>query len=149
MTLEVLQKEMIAALKAGDKLRKEVVAGLVDAVKKAGIDRQCRNNIPESLVNTVLQKEQKTMQEMIDTCPADRTETLALYKTKMEIIKEFAPQLLTDPNEIKEKVLALLASAGLEATKKNKGQIMKTIMPIFKGNADMGVVNKVVSEVLV
>lgn len=149
MTLEILQKEMITALKAGDKLRKEVVAGLVDAVKKAGIDRQCRDNIPESLVNTVLQKEQKTMQEMIDTCPADRTETLALYKTKMEIIKEFAPQLLTDPNEIKEKVLALLASAGLEATKKNKGQIMKTIMPVFKGNADMGVVNKVVSEVLV
>ncbi len=149
MTLEVLQKEMIAALKAGDKLRKEVVAGLVDAVKKAGIDKQCRDNIPESLVNTVLQKEQKTMQEMIDTCPADRTETLALYKSKMKIIKEFAPQLLTDPNEIKEKVLALLASSGLEATKKNKGQIMKTVMPVFKGNADMGVVNKVISEVLV
>lgn len=149
MTLEVLQKEMIAALKAGDKLRKEVVAGLVDAVKKAGIDKQCRDNIPESLVNTVLQKEQKTMQEMIDTCPADRTETLALYRSKMEIIKEFAPQLLTDPNEIKEKVLALLTSADLEATKKNKGQIMKTVMPVFKGNADMGVVNKVISEVLV
>lgn len=148
MTLEVLQKEMIAALKAGDKLRKEVVAGLVDAVKKAGIDKQCRDNIPESLVNTVLQKEQKTMQEMIDTCPADRVETLALYKSKMEIIKEFAPQLLTDPNEIKEKVLALLASAGLEATKKNKGQVMKTVMPAFKGNADMGIVNKVISEVL-
>lgn len=149
MTLEVLQKEMIMALKAGDKLRKEVVAGLVDAVKKAGIDKQCRDNIPESLVNTVLQKEQKTMQEMIDTCPADRTETLALYKSKMEIIKEFAPQLLTDPSEIKEKVLALLASAGLETTKKNKGQIMKTIMPAFKGNADMGIVNKVISEVLI
>lgn len=148
MTLEVLQKEMIVALKAGDKLRKEVVAGLVDAIKKAGIDKQCRDNIPESLVNTVLQKEQKTMQEMIDTCPADRTETLALYKSKMEIIKEFAPQLLTDPGEIKEKVLALLASAGLEATKKNKGQVMKTVMPAFKGNADMGVVNKVISEVL-
>lgn len=149
MTLEFLQKEMIAALKAGDKLRKEVVAGLVDAVKKAGIDKQCRDNIPESLVNTVLQKEQKTMQEMIDTCPADRVETLALYKSKMEIIKEFAPQLLTDPNEIKEKVLALLASAGLEATKENKGQVMKTVMPAFKGNADMGIVNKVISEVLI
>lgn len=149
MTLEVLQKEMITALKAGDKLRKEVVAGLVDAVKKAGIDKQCRDNIPESLVNTVLQKEQKTMQEMIDTCPADRVETLALYKSKMEIIKEFAPQLLTDPNEIKEKVLALLASAGLEATKENKGQVMKTVMPAFKGNADMGIVNKVISEVLI
>ena len=149
MTLEILQKEMIAALKAGDKLRKEVVAGLVDAVKKAGIDKQCRDNIPESLVNTVLQKEQKTMQEMIDTCPTDRVETLTLYKTKMEIIKEFAPQLLTDPGEIKEKVLALLASTGLEATKKNKGQIMKIVMPAFKGSADMSIVNKVISEVLI
>lgn len=148
MTLETLQKEMISALKSGNKFRKDVLSTLVDAVKKASIDKQCRDNIPESLVNTVLQKEQKTMQEMIDTCPADRVETLALYKSKMEIIKEFTPQLLTDPNEIKEKVLTLLASAGLEATKKNKGQVMKTVMPAFKGNADMGVVNKVISEVL-
>ena len=109
MTLEFLQNEMITALKKGDKMRKDVLSSLVGAVKKAGIDNRCRDNIPESLVDAVLVKEQKTMQEMIDTCPAERKEILMVYKVKMDIIKEFAPQLLTDPTEIKNAVEAILA----------------------------------------
>ena len=149
MTLEILQKEMISALKSGNKFRKDVLSTLVGAVKKAGIDNQCRDNIPESLVDTVLIKEQKTMQEMIDTCPVERAETLAAYNEKMKIIKEFAPQLLTDPVEIRASVEAILAEAGIELVKKNKGLVMKTLMPKFKGKTDMGVVNQVIGEVLV
>ena len=148
MTLEFLQNEMITALKKGDKMRKDVLSSLVGAVKKAGIDNGCRDNIPESLVDTVLVKEQKTMQEMIDTCPAEREEILTIYKAKMDIIKEFAPQLLTDPTEIKNAVKAILSEANIELIKKNKGVIMKTIMPKFKGKADMGVVNQVIGGLL-
>lgn len=148
MTLETLQKEMISALKSGDKFRKDVLSTLVGAVKKAGIDNQCRDNIPESLVDTVLIKEQKTMQEMIDTCPAERAEILAAYNEKMKIIKEFAPQLLTDPVEIRASVEEILAEAGIELVKKNKGLVMKTLMPKFKGKADMGIVNQVIGEIL-
>ena len=149
MTLEILQKEMISALKSGNKFRKDVLSTLVGAVKKAGIDNQCRDNIPESLVDIVLIKEQKTMQEMIDTCPVERAETLATYNEKMKIIKEFAPQLLTDPVEIRASVEAILAEAGIEPVKKNKGLVMKTLMPKFKGKADMGIVNQVIGEILV
>ena len=149
MTLETLQREMISALKSGDKFRKDVLSTLVGAVKKAGIDNQCRDNIPESLVDTVLIKEQKTMQEMIDTCPAERAETLAAYNEKMKIIKEFAPQLLTDPVEIRTSVKAILAEAGIEPIKKNKGLVMKTLMPKFKGKADMKLVNEIVREKLI
>ena len=148
MTLEFLQNEMITALKKGDKMRKDVLSSLVGAVKKAGIDNGCRDNIPESLVDTVLIKEQKTMQEMIDTCPAEREEILTVYKAKMDIIKEFAPQLLTDPTEIKNAVEAILSEANIELIKKNKGVIMKTIMPKFKGKADMGVINQVIGGLL-
>ena len=148
MTLEFLQNEMITALKKGDKMRKDVLSSLVGAVKRAGIDNGCRDNIPESLVDTILVKEQKTMQEMIDTCPAEREEILTVYKAKMDIIKEFAPQLLTDPTEIKNTVEAILAEANIELIKKNKGVIMKTIMPKFKGKADMGVVNQVIGGLL-
>ena len=144
MTLEFLQNEMIK----GDKMRKDVLSSLVGAVKRAGIDNGCRDNIPESLVDTILVKEQKTMQEMIDTCPAEREEILTVYKAKMDIIKEFAPQLLTDPTEIKNTVEAILAEANIELIKKNKGVIMKTIMPKFKGKADMGVVNQVIGGLL-
>ena len=149
MTLEKLQSEMIAALKAKNKFRKEVISGLVGAVKKAGIDNQCRENIPETLVDTVLIKEQKTMQEMIDTCPAERAATLADYNAKMAIIKEFAPQLMTDPAEIRAKIEELVTTNGVTLEKKNKGQVMKLVMPAFKGKADMGIVNKTVGEMLV
>lgn len=89
------------------------------------------------------------MQEMIDTCPAERAKTLAAYNEKMKIIKEFAPQLLTDPVEIRVSVEAILAEAGIEPVKKNKGLVMKTLMPKFKGKADMGIVNQVIGEILV
>lgn len=149
MELKVLQNEMVAALKARNKFRKDVISSLVGAVKKTAIDKNCRDNITEELVNAVLIKEQKTMQEMIDTCPAERAETLAAYNEKMKIIKEFAPQLLTDPVEIRASVEAILAEAGIEPIKKNKGLVMKTLMPKFKGKADMGIVNQVIGEVLV
>ena len=141
MTLETLQREMISALKSGDKFRKDVLSTLVGAVKKAGIDNQCRDNIPESLVDTVLIKEQKTMQEMIDTCPATRPEVLAEYTAKKQIIDEFAPQVITDPAQIKTMVEAI----GIDLTKKNRGAIMK----VLKDNlVDMKVANQVVGGML-
>ena len=50
MDLKTLQKDMIAAMKAKDKPRKESISALVQAVKKAGIDAGCRDDIPEEMV---------------------------------------------------------------------------------------------------
>ena len=141
MTLETLQKEMIAAMKAKNKVRKDTISSIVSAVKKAAIDNKCKDNITEELVNTVILKEQKTMQEMIDTCPADRTDLLTEYKEKMTIITEFAPKLLTDPDEIK----TFIEKTGIELIKANRGQIMKAL----KGKADMKIANGVVGGMLV
>ena len=141
MTLETLQKEMIAAMKAKNKVRKDTISSIVSAVKKAAIDNKCKDNITEELVNTVILKEQKTMQEMIDTCPADRIDLLTEYKEKMTIIAEFAPKLLTDPNEIK----TFIEETGIELIKANRGQIMKAL----KGKADMKIANGVVGGMLV
>ena len=144
MTLEQLQKDMIAAMKAGDKNRKEVISSLVSAVKKAGIDNGCKDNITEDLVAQVLLKEQKTAKEMIDTCPASRTDLLDKYNYNFGVISEYAPKLVTDPEEIKAMIAAALDEQGLEYIKKNKGVIMKAL----KGRADMAVVNKVTGEFL-
>ena len=50
MQLEALRKDMVAAMKAKDKERKEAISSLVSAVKKAAIDAGCRDDIPESMV---------------------------------------------------------------------------------------------------
>ena len=141
MELKVLQNEMVAALKARNKFRKDVISSLVGAVKKAAIDKNCRDNITEELVNAVLIKEQKTMQEMIDTCPATRPEVLAEYTAKKQIIDEFTPQVITDPAQIKTMVEAI----GIDLIKKNRGAIMK----VLKDNlVDMKIANQVVGGML-
>ena len=140
MTLEVLNAEMIAAMKNKNKLRKDVISSIVQAVKKYGIDNMCKDNITEEQIDAVILKEKKTVQEMIDTCPADRTEILAEYKAKMAIIDEFAPKLMTDETEIKTFVEGL----GIELVKANRGQIMGAL----KGKADMKAANKVVGGML-
>ena len=148
MKLEILQSEMIQALKDGNKLRKQVLSELVGAVKKTAIDKKCRNNIPETLVDETLLKYKKVVQELIDTCPADRPQMLENYKDQMKIVAEFAPVLMTDEAEIKEAVTKLINEAGLKFTKSNSGAIMKVVAANLKGKADMSIVSKVIGGML-
>ena len=149
MTLEILQAARTAAMKTGDMATKNVLSSMIDACQKAAITSRGRVEITEQLVDETLIKYQKTIQEMIDTCPADRTELLVKYLIEMKVVKEYAPQLLTDPEEIRIKIAELLSATNTEVLAQNKGQIMKCIMPHFKGKADMKIVNQVVGEMLV
>ena len=149
MNLEKLQSEMIVAMKEKNKVRKDTISSLIGAIKKTAIDKKCRDNITEELVNEVILKEKKTVQEMIDTCPKERTELLQEYTERLNVIIEFAPKLVTDKDEIKRMIFAtLLDSSEIEINKKNKGIIMKHVMPQMKGKADMSVVNEVLGELL-
>lgn len=148
MKLEVLQKEKIVAMKNKDEKRKAVLSEMIDMVQKASITAKGRVEITEQLVDETLIKYQKMTQEMIDTCPADRTDKLTEYNAAMAIVKEYAPQLITDEGEIKGMILDVLNNEhGLE--KKNRGQIMKIVMPVLKGKVDMAVANKVIGSMLV
>lgn len=148
MKLETLQNEMVTAMKNKDKFRKQVISDLIAAVKKVAIDKNCRDNITEIMVDEVLLKCKKTAQEMIDTCPVDRVETLKEYEEQMKIISEFAPTLITDETTLSHMVLTSLEENGIEPTKQNKGLVMKTVMPKLKGKVDMAVANKVISQLL-
>lgn len=142
MNLETLQKDMIAAMKAKEKLKKETISSLISAVKKAGIDNGDRENIPEELVNQTILKEVKTLQEQVDTCPAEREDLKEEYTRRLAIAKAYAPTLLSaeEAKEILEKDFADVIAS------KNKGQIMKAVMPSLKGKADGKVINQVVGE---
>lgn len=142
MTLEKLQKDMIAAMKARDNERKDSISSLVSAVKKVGIDNGCRDNIPEDIVDSVILKEIKSVKEQIDTCPADRTDLLEQYKARYDVFNEYAPKLLSE-DEVRD--ILTTKFADVIATK-NKGQIMKAVMAELKGKADGKVINQVVAE---
>lgn len=145
MTLDILQKEMIAAMKDHNKLRKETISSLIGAIKKTAIDKKCKDNITEEFVNEVLLKEKKTMQEMIDTCPADRVELLEEYKTRMTIIDEFVPQMMSE-EEVRQAINHLIAIID-DIEYGNKGSVMKAVMPRLKGKADGKLINQIVTEI--
>lgn len=142
MEMQTLQKDMIAAMKAKDKVRKDAISSLVSAVKKAAIDEGCRDDIKPELVDRVILKELKSVKEQVDTCPDDRAELKAEYQARYDVISEYAPKLLSA-----EEVKAILTDkfADVLATK-NKGQIMKAVMAELKGKADGKVINQVVGE---
>lgn len=142
MNMETLQKDMIAAMKAHDKERKDSISSLVSAVKKVAIDEGCRDAIPEELVNRVILKELKTVKEQIDSCPADRTDLLNEYQARYDVINEYAPKMMSEAEVekiITEKFADVVAS-------KNKGMIMKAVMAELKGKADGKVINQVVAK---
>ena len=142
MKLETLQKDMIAAMKAKDKERKDAISSLVSAVKKAAIDGGCRDDVPESLVDQVILKEQKSAREQIDTCPDERQDLKAEYQLRYDVISEYAPRQM-DADEVRAYIAEKFSE---ELATKNKGLIMKAVMADMKGKADGKLINQVVAE---
>lgn len=142
MEYEKLREDMIAAMKAHDKPRKETVSTLVSAVKKAAIDAGDRENITPELVDQVILKEQKTALEQLETCPDSRTELKEQYKFLYDVISSYAPKMMSE----EEICLYLNEHCAEQIAAKNKGAIMKAAMSGLKGKADGRVISKIAEE---
>lgn len=142
MQFKQLQDDMIAAMKARDKVRKDAISVLVSAAKKVAIDEGCRDDITEEIVDRVVLKEIKSVKEQLDSCPESREDLRSEYQARYDIFKEYAPQMMSAEEVehfITEKFAEVVAS-------KNKGLIMKNVMPELKGKAEGSVINQVVAK---
>ena len=142
MNMETLRADMVAAMKAREKEKKEAISSLVSAVKKAAIDAGCREDIPESMVDQAILKELKTVKEQLDTCPESRQDLKAEYQFRYDVIAGYAPKQMS-PEEVKAYIREHFAEV---LATKNKGQIMKAVMGEMKGKADGKVINQTVAE---
>lgn len=133
MTINQLQAEMIVCMKQGDRERKAVISDLIAQIKKAAIDKGCRDNITEEFVNTEILKAKKIFQEMVDTCPAHRTDLLEDYNHRLDIVKEYAPSLMDNEDTILHQVVTYYEGPN---TKKD---IMKWFNTNYRGRMDMKV----------
>ena len=142
--IDDVRREMMAALKAGDKPRKEALSMLLSALKAAFIDK--RADLTEDEENAIVYREIKEAQETIDATPKDRTDVIDECKLKIAVYSDFAPQRMSD-DEIRAVIAEVLKDLDIAApTAKDKGRIMKTLMPRVKGKADGNAVNRLVSE---
>lgn len=139
--INAVRAAMMQAMKDKDKARKDALSLLLSALKSKMIDK--RADLTEEEENAVIFREIKQAQETVDTTPADRTEIIEEAKLRIAVYSEFAPKLM-DEAEIRKVIEEVLSELSLSApTAKDKGRIMKTLMPRVKGKADGGLVNQV------
>lgn len=144
--IDEVRSAMMAAMKAKDKERKDALSALLTALKNKAIDK--RADLTEEEETQVILKEIKQLKETIEMTPADRTDILAECNSRLAVLEEYAPKMM-DEEEIKAVVSEVLASLGLDApTAKEKGKIIKELMPKVKGKADGKLVSEVVASFL-
>ena len=141
--IDEVRADMVKAMKAKDKDTKETLSMLLAALKNKAIDKRA-DLTPEEETQVIL-KEIKQTKETLDMTPADRTEIIEECNKRLAVLEQYAPKMM-DEAEIKEVVASVLAEIGLDApTAKDKGNIMKNLMPKVKGKADGKLVNEIVS----
>ena len=141
--IDAVRAAMMQAMKEKNKERKESLSMLLSALKNKAIDK--RADLTEEEENAVVLKEIKQCQEAIDTAPAGRDDVIAENTARIAVYQEFAPRMM-DREEIAAVVDHVLAELNLAApTAKEKGLIMKNLMPRVKGKADSALVNQVLT----
>lgn len=142
--IDEVRSSMMQAMKDKNKPRKDALSMLLSALKAKFIDK--RADLTEEEENTIILREIKQAQETLESAPADKTDMIEECKLRIAVYSEFAPKMMNE-QEIKEVVKSVLDEMGLEnPTVKEKGLIMKNLMPKVKGKADGGLVNKIVGE---
>lgn len=144
--IEEVRKDMVAAMKAGDKERKATLSALLTALKNKAIDK--REDLTQEEEVQVILKEIKQTKETLDTTPADRTDIIEECSKRLAVLEEYAPKMM-DEDEIKSVIQGVLSDLGIDApAAKDKGKIMKELMPKVKGKADGKLVSELVASFL-
>ena len=144
--IDEVRKAMVAAMKEGNKERKDSLSMLLSALKNKAIDK--RADLTEAEENEVVLKEIKQTKETLEMTPADRTDIMEECKNRIAVYEEFAPKMLS-VEEIREVIQGVLDELSIPApTAKDKGKIMKVLMPKVKGIADGKLVNEVLGSML-
>ena len=142
--VDIVRAAMVQAVKSGDKERKNALSMLLSALKNATIDK--REDLTDEESDVVIRKEIKQTKETLDTTPADRVEMIEQCKLRISVYEEFVPKMM-GASEIDTVISEVLAELSIDSPSgKDKGRIMKALMPRVKGKADGKLVNDMLSK---
>lgn len=144
MLVDKVRSEMIAALKAGEKEKKETLSMLVSALDLKAKDKRSALTVEEEIA--VVQRELKQTKETLDSSPKDRRDIIEKCTNRINVIEVFLPTQMGE-DELKGIISDVIAKLGITSVNKSdKGKIMKELMPLVKGKADGKLVNTIVES---
>mgnify|MGYP003573542300 FL=1 len=132
-------------MKGGDKVRLGVIRLILAAVKQREVDE--RIELDDSQILAVLDKMVKQRRDSIQQyAEAGRDDLVAQEAAEIEVIQEFLPAALSEP-EIVAIIDAAIAETAAE-TMRDMGKVMGVVKPQVQGRADVGMVSGLVKRKL-
>jgi uncharacterized protein len=140
--LLTLQEEMKNAMRARDQARLDALRLLISSIKYAEVDTP---NMSDEQIVAVLQKEAKKRREaVLAYTTGGRPEAAEHEQYELALIETYLPKMMSK-DEVRAKVGEVLSSQQFA----NFGMAMNGVMAELKGQADGGVVAKLVKELFV
>ena len=90
--IEFIRGEMMAAMKARDKKRKDVLSMLLTALKNKAIDK--REDLTTEEEDQIILKQIKQTKETLEMTPADRTDIIEECEYTIKVLEEYAPKMM-------------------------------------------------------
>lgn len=136
-----LVDDMKAAMKSGDKARLSVIRLINAAIKQKEVDE--RVELDDAAVLAVLEKMVKQRRDSISQYEAASREDLAqVERDELTIIDAYLPEKLGE-DAINAAIEAAIAQTGAQSPA-DMGKLMGVLKPQLAGQADMGLVSKLI-----
>ena len=140
-----LTDDMKTAMKAGEKDRLGVIRLVLAAIKQKEVDE--RVEMTDPLVLAVLEKMVKQRKDSITQYEsAAREDLAAIERYELGVIQAYLPEKM-DEAAILAAIDQAMAQTGA-ATGADIGKLMGVLKPALAGQADMGLVSKLVKQKL-
>lgn len=140
-----LNTDLVAAMRQGDKFKRDTIRMLLAAIKQVEIDQQ--TELDDDGLLAVLNKQAKQRRESIrDAEKADRPDLIEEEQKELDLIESYLPQMMS-ADEIRPIASDVINDIGAEDLQ-DMGNVMSRVMPQLKGQADGRLVSDVVRELL-
>jgi len=147
---EQIKNNIKESMKAGDKVRLEVMRGLVTAFTNelVATGKTPQNMLTDEEAVKVITRASKQRKDSIEQfTKGGRTDLVDVEKAQLAILEEFLPKLMSE-NEIEEIVKSKLSEMEVKDSTK-KGMFMASVMKDLKGKADGALVKEIVDKLFV
>ncbi len=147
MTLkEKVQSDLIAAMKAGDELRKDTLKMLKASIMKFETDG-AKKEADDDAVLQIVKREVKQRRDAAEGFRSGGNDEMAAKEeSEATVLQEYLPEQMSE-EAVREKVSAILAAEGI-TSKADMGRAMGAVMKELKDKADGKVINQTVAQLL-
>ncbi|EVT70927.1 GatB/Yqey [Stenotrophomonas maltophilia 5BA-I-2] len=140
-----LTEDMKAAMKGGEKHKLGVIRLINAAIKQKEVDE--RIELDDTAVIAVLDKMVKQRKDSVSQFEAANREDLAaIERAEIVVIEAYLPAKMSEA-EIVAAIQAAIAETGASSAA-DMGKLMGALKPKLAGQADMGLVSKLVKQAL-